>query len=201
MERRPVGNLLALGILATLVEKPMHPYELASVLRERDKEQDLAIKWGSLYRVIQNLSRHGFIEAIDRGREGARPERTVYRITAAGRSEADSWVRELLAWPTPEHSRLEAGLSVMGLLGPDEVVALLRQRVERLESLQASQRADFERHLSTLPRLFLLEREYDLAIRDAELAWTRSLLGELVDGSFPDLAGWRNHHLSNGASS
>ncbi|MBM7783972.1 PadR family transcriptional regulator [Tenggerimyces flavus] len=201
MGRRPVGNLLALGILATLVEKPMHPYELASVLRERDKEQDLAIKWGSLYRVIQNLERYGFIEAIESGRQGARPERTVYRITAPGREEADSWVRELLAWPTPEHSRLEAGLSVMGLLGPDEMIALLQQRVERLESLQAAQRATFSLHSRTLPRLFLLEREYDLAVRETELAWTRSLLGELVDGSFPDLEGWRDHHLSNGASS
>lgn len=201
MGRRPVGNLLALGILATLVEKPMHPYELASVLRERDKEQDLAIKWGSLYRVIQNLERHGFIEAVESVRQGARPERTVYRITASGRSEAEDWVRELLAWPAPEHSRLEAGLSVLGLLGPDEVIALLRERVSRLEELQATQRAAFSRHGRTLPRLFLLEREYDLAVRETEMAWTRALLGELEDGSFADLEGWRDYHRTNGASS
>jgi hypothetical protein len=50
-------------------------------------------------------------------------------------------------------------------------------------------------------RLFLVEREYDLAVRETELTWTRALLGELTDGSFPDLDGWRAHHRSNGASS
>jgi DNA-binding PadR family transcriptional regulator len=201
MGRRPVGNLLGLGILATLVERPMHPYELASVLRERDKERDLAIKWGSLYRVVQNLERHGFIEAVESGRQGARPERTVYRITAAGREEATDWVRELIAWPAPEHPRFEAGLSVLGLLGPDEATELLRQRVERLALQQEEQRAEVEGYRRTLPRLFLLEREYDLAVRETELAWTRSLLRELTDGSFPDLDGWRAHHTSNGAPS
>lgn len=201
MGRRPVGNLLGLGILATLVERPMHPYELASVLRERDKERDLAIKWGSLYRVVQNLERHGFIEAAESGRQGARPERTVYRITDAGREEAADWVRELLAWPAPEHPRFEAGLSVLGLLGPDEVTDLLQQRVERLEEQQAGQRAEAELHRRSVPRLFLLEREYDLAMRETELAWTRSLLAELTDGSFPDLEGWRAYHRTNGASS
>ena len=39
--------------------------------------------------------------------------------------------------------------------------------------------------LPWLPRLFLLETEYHLAIREAELAWVRGLVRELRDGSFP----------------
>jgi DNA-binding PadR family transcriptional regulator len=197
MKRRKVGNLLALAVLTTLVERPMHPYELATVLRERNKEQDFAIKWGSLYRVVQNLDRAGFIERAESGRQGARPERTVYRITEAGREEATDWVRELLGTPEPEHSRYEAGLSVLGMLGPDEVIALLTQRIEQLERQQDHQREALEGYRRDVPRLFLLEREYDLALRDTELAWTRELLGELTDGSFPDLEGWRAYHRTN----
>jgi len=200
MKRRKVANLLALAVLTTLVERPMHPYELATVLRERNKEQDFAIKWGSLYRVVQNLDRHGFIEPAESGRQGGRPERTVYRITARGREEAADWVRELLGTPEPEHSRFEAGLSVLGLLGPDEVIGLLRQRIELLEEQQARQREALEGYRCSVLRLFLLEREYDLAVRETELAWTRGLLEELTDGSFPDLEGWRAYHRSNGAS-
>jgi DNA-binding PadR family transcriptional regulator len=201
MKRRKVGNMLALAILTALVEKPMHPYELASVLRERNKEQDLAIKWGSLYRVVQNLDRASFIEAVESVRQGARPERTVYRITEAGREEATDWVRELVGTPEPEHSRFEAGLSVLGMLGPDEVITLLQQRVELLEQQQTEQRAALDQHRREVLRLFLVEREYDLAVRETELTWTRSLLGELTDGSFPDLESWRAYHQSNGASS
>ena len=42
-----------------------------------------------------------------------------------------------------------------------------------------------------MPRLFLLEGEFDLAIRDAEASWVRALLGELESGAFPDLEIWR----------
>jgi DNA-binding PadR family transcriptional regulator len=44
-KRRKVGNLLALAILAQLDSmRPMHPYELATVLRRTGKEHDMAIK-------------------------------------------------------------------------------------------------------------------------------------------------------------
>jgi DNA-binding PadR family transcriptional regulator len=44
--------------------------------------------------VVQNLERHGFIEATGTTRQGRRPERTVYGITAAGREELRDRVRE-----------------------------------------------------------------------------------------------------------
>src|SRR3954452_20859240 len=75
-KRRKVGNLLALGLLALLVPGgPMHPYEMATMLRRTGKEQDLSIKWGSLYTVVGNLEKHGFIAAVDTARAGRRPER------------------------------------------------------------------------------------------------------------------------------
>ena len=45
-----------------------------------------------------------------------------------------------------------------------------------------------------MPRLFLVEAEYDMAIRDAEAAWVRSLLHELESGTFPDLKMWQTCH-------
>ena len=90
MKRRPVRNVLALAVLAVVQERPVHPYEMAAVLRARGKDQDMPIKWGSLYTVVGNLEKHGLIEVAGNERSGARPERTVYRSpTPAGRS-----------WPT-----------------------------------------------------------------------------------------------------
>ena len=107
----------------------MHPYEIASLLRARGKDDDMEIKWGSLYTVVRNLAKHGFIEVVDSRREGARPERTIYRITDAGRAELRDWTRELVATPQPEHPRFKAGLSVLAALTPDEAMAALRERV------------------------------------------------------------------------
>jgi DNA-binding PadR family transcriptional regulator len=195
-KRRKVGNLLALAVLATVTQRPMHPYEIASLLRARGKEEDMEIKWGSLYTVVRNLTKHGFLEVVGSRREGARPERTVYRITAAGREELVDWTRDLVATPQPEHPRFKAGLSVLAALPPDEAASALRERLDALQRAIADQRTSLAREVAEVPRLFLVEVEYELAVREAEEAWVRALLDELDSGTFPDLAGWRHWHAT-----
>src|SRR6266536_9647 len=192
--KRKVDNLMALAVLATVVQRPMHRYEIASLMRARGKDQDMDVKWGSLYTVVQNLAKHGFLEVVGTSRQGARPERTVYQITEAGRQEMLDWTRELLSTPEPEHPKFAAGLSVQMILSPDEVIALLRARLGRLEESIAARRAAVSEHLKEVPRLFLVEDEFAVAMVEAEAAWVRGLLEELASGSFPDLASWRAFH-------
>jgi DNA-binding PadR family transcriptional regulator len=191
--KRKVGNLLALAVLATVVQRPMHRYEMASVMRARGKERDMDIKWGSLYTVVQNLERNGYLETIGVTRHGARPERTMYRITDAGRDELVSWTSDLLAEPEPEHTRFIAGLSVLAVLTPDDVIDLLQRRLQRLTEAIETLRAEV-RHAANVPRLFLIEDEYRIAMTEAEATWTRSLLDELTAGTFPELDAWRRFH-------
>jgi DNA-binding PadR family transcriptional regulator len=193
-ERRRVGNLMALAVLSALAFRQMHPYEMAGVLRGWGKERDLGIKWGSLYTVVRNLAKHGLIAEVASGREGRRPERTVYRITDAGRAELIDWTKELLSTSQAELPRFRAGLSVMSVLSPTEVEELLQQRLTAVESAIAAARAEHELHSVEVPRLFLIELEYDLAVFTAEAAWMRSLIGELAGGTFPGLAEWRGFH-------
>jgi DNA-binding PadR family transcriptional regulator len=192
-EKRKVANLMALAVLATVVQRPMHRYEMASLMRTRGKDRDMNIKWGSLYTVVANLEKNGFLEAIDVTRQGARPERTVYQITEAGRDELVAWTRELIAEPEPEHTRFVAGLSVMAVLPPRDVVELLRRRLQRLtESIDALRAA--VQQAADVPRLFLIEDEYRIAMTRAEADWTRSLVDELTDGTFPHLDAWQRFH-------
>jgi uncharacterized protein YyaL (SSP411 family) len=60
------------------------------------------------------------------------------------------------------------------------------------------QRADLERWTAEVPRLFLIEEEYALAVREAEAAWVRSLVAELRNGTLPGLDAWRAWHTSGG---
>jgi DNA-binding PadR family transcriptional regulator len=172
----------------------MHPYQMAHVLRRTGKQGDSAIKMGSLYTVIQNLERHGLIAVVGSERSGRRPERTKYAITDAGRAELEDWLRELVAVPEPEHSRFETALSVLSVLPPGDATALLAERADALEQDVAERRAALERHRADTRRLFLIEAEYLLAMRAAELAWVRELLSELTDGTFPDLTAWHEFH-------
>lgn len=196
MKRRKVGNLLALAVLSAVVQRPMHPYEVASVLRARGKDRDMQIKWGSLYTVVRNLTKHGFLEVADTTREGARPERVVYRITDPGRAELVDWVRELVSTPEPEPRRFKAGLSVFAVLGPQEAAGLLRERLGTLEAQGTELHGCLERDAESVPRLFLVEDEYELAMLHAEAAWVRALLDELDSGMFPGLPEWRAWHES-----
>ncbi|MCP9966731.1 PadR family transcriptional regulator [Actinomadura madurae] len=194
VKRRKVSNLLGLAVLSTLMTRPMYPYEVASSLRARGKDDDMAIKWGSLYRVVQNLEKYGFVEAVHSERQGARPERTVYRITEAGRAELVDWVRELVGETQREESRFKAGLSVLSVLSPDEAVELLRTRAGALEERIAVAEAELAEQAGQIPRLFLIETEYELAVRTAELRWARGLADEIAEGSFPGLEIWREFH-------
>ncbi|MFC9877929.1 PadR family transcriptional regulator [Nocardia salmonicida] len=191
--KRKVNNLLALAVLSVIVQRPMHRYEIAATLRARGKDRDMDIKWGSLYTVVQNMEKAGFLEVIGSERDGARPERVIYRITDAGRAEMADWTRELLAAPEPEHHRFTAGLSILAVLPPDEVIALLGTRVAALERTIETTKAELAE--LTLPRLFLVESEFGLAMLEAEANWARSLWAELAAGTFEGLELWRQWHV------
>jgi DNA-binding PadR family transcriptional regulator len=193
-KRRRVGNPLALAVLSAVLQRPMHPYEMGRTLREWGKDQDMEIKWGSLYTVVRNLAKHGLVEAVENTRQGARPERTVYRITEAGREELVDWVRELVSTPQPEHPKFTAGLSVLTVLPPQEAMTLLQQRLTLLDEEVAGRRDSLATHADDVPRIFLIESEYELAMREAEAVWIRSLLDEMSSDAFPGLSAWGAWH-------
>ena len=133
---RKVGNLLALSLLNMLTATADVPLrDGPSVLRERGKDNAIKINWGSFYTVVQNLEKHGFIEAIEVAREGRQPERTTYQITDAGRAEGQltpgcaSW-SACQSGSTPVLRRPSGEAAV---LPPDELIGLLRQRLAALE--------------------------------------------------------------------
>ena len=193
-KRRKISNLLALSLLTLLTERPMYPYEMAATLRERGKDQAIKINWGSLYTVVQNMEKYGFIEAVEVVREGRQPERTTYQITDAGRAELKDWLRELLSVPEREYTKFEAALADSAVLPPDELTGLLQQRLDALEAANAGHQAEINALTNQIPRLFLIESEYHLALRRAEAEWVRGLLKEFTDGTFPGIKEWQLYH-------
>ena len=199
--KRKVGNPLALAVLACLAEKPMHPYEMASTMRERYKDQSIKLNYGSLYTVMGALQRHRLIEPQETAREGNRPERTVYRITAAGRLELVAWLSELIVEPVQEYTQFGAGLSLLPALAPDEARNLLAQRCDRLvaelETAKGIRKVIVERKV---PRLFWIDFEYRWRLLEAELDWVRHLISEIETGALEGLSMWRSLHELTGQS-
>jgi DNA-binding PadR family transcriptional regulator len=191
--RRSISNPLALAVLACLHERPMHPYEMAATMRERGKENSIKLNYGSLYTVVDSLAKNGLIEAMQATREGRRPERTVYRLTEAGRTRLDAWMSELIAEPVKEYPQFEAALSLLPVLHPDAVTDLLHTRIRLLQKEIARDQIMLDTaHRARLPRLLLIEGEYHVAMRKAELSWVQQLADELEAGTLEGQDGWRH---------
>jgi len=212
MAKKPrLANPLALAVLALLFERPMHPYEMAATLKERHKEDSIKLRYGSLYTVIDMLLERGLIAAKETSREGKRPERTVYALSAAGLDELRDWMRELLRDPAKEYPQFEAGLCLMPVLPPDEAVSLLRQRALKLSGqvwqLEGQLAELAQQDLSAMtaaqdlpaplagqkfPPLFVVEAEYRVAMIKAELAFVNELVRRIVEEGWGPVEMWRD---------
>jgi DNA-binding PadR family transcriptional regulator len=188
--RRRVNNPLALAVLSCLAEKPRHPYEISTTLRTRNKEASIRLNYGSLYSVVESLEKHGLIRAVETSREGRRPERTVYEITEPGRHEFEDWLAELLSMPAHDYMSLEAGLSLMPGLPPDEVVRLLDDRAERLRAELRGMEAQGDQ-VGCLPEIFVVESQYRHAIVSAELQFVTTLAQRIRTGELGGTAMWK----------
>ena len=178
-ERR-FSNPLALAVLVLLFERPMHPYEMATTLRERGKEQSIKLNYGSLYTVIEQLLREKLIAVKEVLKEGRRPEKTIYELTAAGETELVDWMRELVSAPVKEYPQFEAALSLLPALPPEEVVTLLEIRLGLIEKRFAKYDEDARAcQEMNLPRLFSLESEYARALLEAEHSYCKGLLADI----------------------
>jgi len=199
--KRKVSNPLALAVMALLYERPMHPYEMVSTMRERGKHESVRLRYSSLYSVVEALEREGFISARETLREGRRPERTVYELTEAGRVEFLSWLRELLSVPAKEYTQFAAGLTFLPALPPREASVLLDERVRRLEEEIYEMRSLLDAVMEQgLPRLFLIESEHELILREAELRWVRELVREILDGTLGGMQEWMTFHADHFAT-
>ena len=73
MPRQARSNPLALAVLVSLYEKPMHPYEVAQTLRTRAKQESVRLNYGSLYAVVETLEKRGLIAAPRRYEKASAP--------------------------------------------------------------------------------------------------------------------------------
>lgn len=198
MTTRKISNLLALAVLSLLNERPMHPYEVSAVMRQRELATVIKLNFGTLYSVIEALQREELIAPVGTQREGRYPERTVYATTESGKSELFNWLRSLLSVPTSEFTQFAAALAFLGNLPPVEVAALLEEYVRHLQQEMDKARAILERAARLeIDRLFLVEDEYTLAMLQTRFSFIQRLIDEINDGTLTERADgqlrWKIH--------
>ena len=187
MAPRKRSNLLALAVLSLLTERPMHPYEMSVVMRQRGLSSTVKLNFGALYSTIETLRQLGLIVPVETQREGRHPERTIYTTPGAGRAELFDWLRVLIRAPATEYTQFAAGLALIAHLSPSEAVALLDDRMYSLSEKIQEQHSDLETgRRRGVDRLFLIEDEYRLAQLESERVWVQKLIREIKDGTLTE---------------
>lgn len=195
MAGRHRTNPLALAVMICLYERPMHPYEVATTLRQRQKHESVRLNYGSLYAVVESLEKRGLIAAGSTERSGRLPERTIYDLTDSGRIEMHDWLTDLISTPVNEYPEFEAALSFLPALAPDHVVELLNERAQRLEFELAQYGAARELcEKQGIPRLFWVESEFRKVLREAELDYVKRLSREIQSDALEGVEWWRDVH-------
>jgi len=211
MASKDRSNPLALAVLALCFERPMHPYEMAATLKHRHKHESIKLRYGTLYTVIEHLTSQGYIRPKETFRDGKRPERTVYALTAEGRHTLRNWMHDLVAKPAQEFLQFDAALSLLPVLPPDEAVLLLRERATRLAEVIAQLRAlvsDLSNRTlgemaepnqelpapllgQKFPALFIVEADYKIALITAELNFITDLVRRVTEEGWGPIEMWR----------
>ena len=192
---RTVTNLLGLAVLSYLTERPMHPYELNRMLKERDAARTFKLSYGALYGVVRQLAEAGLIRASGTGQRGRLPQHTVYELTDAGRAEMRAWLAELLSQPRHEYPAFAAALSLAVVLPPGQVADLLRTRLGRIASAVAEIGDQRDATVATgVPPVFLIEDEYRIALLDAEASFITTFLGKIEDPENGWSGPWQAYH-------
>ncbi len=205
MSDTPEISPLALSILELLDERPMHPYELASTMRDRHQDEFIRLNFGSLYHTVEVLERNGWLVPSEREKEGRRPERTIYKLTDSGREVFLRVVSDIIAQPSREYPHFSAGLMFMHHLTSTEASQHLRNRALALKALTTKLSAILsELHGNGLRRLALIELEHKIAMLDAERRWVTDLEKEISEGTLEWKAGMapgaealRRRHVSS----
>ena len=174
---------LGIAALASLAERPMHPYEMYQLLIQRAEDRIVKVRPGSLYHTIDRLARQGLVRAIGTEREGNRPERTTYEITESGQLSLSERVAEMLATPVNEYPGFPLAIAEAHNLPKASVLDLLRRRIVRLRAeteFLTTGLIDIKK--KNVERKFWLDVAFLKAMTEAEIAWIEGFVAELEAG-------------------
>jgi DNA-binding PadR family transcriptional regulator len=179
------ARLLVLGVLH---RGDFHPYEIKRRLEAAMVECYVDVDVGTLYYAVRQLEKDKLIEAVAEERVARGGVRTIYRITAKGRTEFRDGLHRQFDSQGPVSQTLYAALLFLHLANPELVKDALCRRIARLDDVIAKLgpiRKQLAAVLSTGSEHLLdhLDRQ-----RRLDRAWLKSLLADIEANGIRDVA-------------
>ncbi|KUL60471.1 MULTISPECIES: PadR family transcriptional regulator [unclassified Streptomyces] len=177
-------RLLVLG--AVRQHGRAHGYQVRNDLEYWGAHEWSNAKPGSIYHALKQLAKQGMLRAHEIAPSTAGgPPRTEYEMTEQGAEEYLSLLRSALTTYDQRPDVLTSGLGLMVDLPRDEVVALLKERVRRMEEWRASVTGYYtpEEGPEQLGHIGEI-MNYWVHSADTGEAWTRGLIARIEGGAY-----------------
>ena len=133
------------AVLGLLSHGPRSGYEVRKAV-----ELSVGYFWGpaksQIYAVLPRLVEAGFA-TVRKVAQDQRPDKSVYRLTRAGRAALEAWIEETPAPPDPDRNPLLLKVFFGDLVTPEVIAGHIkerRQEAERLRSRLEEIEADFD---------------------------------------------------------
>ena len=124
------AKLLILGVLH---RGNFHPYEIKRRLENAMVECYTDVEVGTLYYAIRQMDKEGLISTVSHQRVARGGMRTVYKITAKGKTEFVDLLHRQFEEDGPVSQTLYGALLFLHLSDPAIVQDLIRERIARLD--------------------------------------------------------------------
>ncbi|MFZ4841826.1 PadR family transcriptional regulator [Mycetocola saprophilus] len=174
---------IEIAALGLLLERPMHPYEMYQIATQRREDTVVKVSPGSLYRAVYALEQKEYARVAQVEREGARPERTLFEITDAGRERLYADVAELLRTPQIERPSVLQALSEAHVLPVEQVIELLSERLVEMRARVVRIRAEVAAVTAlNVPEMYWINVPYMLTMAEAEITWVVAQIERLRAG-------------------
>jgi len=172
---------MKLAILALLLERNMHPYEITLVMKERSMDRITKLQMGSLYYAVDKLASEGHIEAVEIISSPDRPDKTIYRITDSGIALFEQLVLQQFKKNEIIFHPLYLAIAVSRHVDPSKIEKLLEEKIRETEHLVNLAYQVYEEHIASVPRsaLHLMYGKYEHSM--TELKWLRRLHKDVLD--------------------
>ncbi|WP_159887397.1 PadR family transcriptional regulator [Paenibacillus puerhi] len=170
---------MKLVILGLLMEADSHPYEMRQKMKERNMLHYIKMQEGSLYYAIETLAKTGAVkQAITYKDSGGRPERTVYRITNAGKQLFQELLEEQFEETKTVYHPLYAALAFAKYGDQQRIHNLLLAKVEEQRHILAVLSEVYESHIPDVSRSVLHMMKGRMEHAQVELRWLERLTAD-----------------------
>lgn len=173
---------MRLIILGLLMEGEKHPYEVQLLMQHRNMDKYIKFQKGSLYYAFQRLEKESLIEVSHVVKDSSRPDRTIYRITEAGKTEFERVLLKQLTVMEPYYDPMYAALAFCRNADPQVLTDILEHKVKVLEKVLEEVRKIYQANLNLSPANLRI-MEGGVRHTETELEWLREVYEDAKAGN------------------